>query len=318
VNELFEKHGRKAFEMAKKVTLTQAIKYKPVLGAIRYFIEESWYGVQHSSLISLTCEAVGGKGEDAIQIGAAMVLLGGAVDIHDDIIDKSKTKGSKLTVLGKFGEDLALLTGDALLFKGLTLLHEGSKKLSAKKRRMIIDLTEQAFFELGSAEAKEIEYRGKLDLSPKEYFEIIEMKASIVEAQAKIGAVIGGGTQTEIDALGQYGRTLGILTTIRDDFIDMFEPDELMNRFRNECLPVPLLFALQNKKIKDEIIPILQKQEITEEQAYALAELVYKARKVQNLRKKLDLLMKETLEALSFIKVHEKLELILHAAMEDL
>lgn len=318
---VFEERGRKAFEIAKEAMLHERITCKAVHDALRYFMEETWYGVQHPALISLACEAVGGDPNEATSLGAAMVLLAGAVDIHDDIIDQSKTKGSKLTVFGKFGKDLALLTGDALLFKGLMLLHEGCKKFSTEKRQSILTLTKDAFFELGSAEANEMKFKGKFDVTPEKYMSIIGNKASITEAYAKIGAIIGNGDPKEAEALGHYGKTLGILTTIRDDFVDIFEPDELKNRVDNECLPLPLLYAFQNPKIKGEVISLLTKKKMTEKDAYAIAEMIWNMKDVQNFKKELQISVDNTLKSLEFIKkvnVYNKLTLLLLATMEDL
>lgn len=317
---LFAKRGRTAFEAAKEAILQEKITYKPVHDALQYFMQEIWFGVQHPALISLTCEAVGGDPKETTSIGAATVLLAGAADIHDDIIDQSKTKGSKLTVFGKFGRDLALLTGDALLFEGLMLLHEACEKFPKRKRQKILTLSKEAFFELGSAEAKEILFKRNFDTTPKECLNIIKVKASIIEAYARIGAIIGDGKPEQIEALGHYGAALGLLTTLRDDFIDVFEPDELKNRADNECLPLPVLYALQNAKIKNEIVPLLKKKKITQKDAYKIVEIIDGLKEIQDLKKEMRLSVKTAMEDCKFIKpnIRSELELVLRASIEDL
>ena len=319
VQILLKKRGQRAFEIAKNAILQEKIIREPVYEALRYFMEESWYDVQHPALLSLACEAVGGNPDATIHIGAAMVLLTGAADIHDDIIDKSKTKGSKPTVFGKFGRDIALLAGDALLFKGLILLHEVCDKLPKKQGRAILDLTKQAFFEIGNAEAKEIGFKGKFDLDPREYRNIIEIKAAVAEASARIGAILGGGNPKEIDTLGHYGRTLGILMTIRDDFIDLFEPDELRNRVKNECLPLPILYAFQNTRKKSEIVRLLRKDKITEQETQEIIDLIIDVKEVQELKKEMQLLVKKEENLLSCIKgTKATFKLLLRSTLEDL
>ena len=249
VKKLLEERGRKAYEVAKEEILSEEIEYEPVRDALEYFIQELWHNFQHPALLSLTCESVGGEPEDTTFIGAALVLLTGAADIHDDIIDQSETKGSKPTVFGKFGRDIALLVGDALLLKGFTLLGKACESFPKKQEKTIINLVRKGFFEIGIAEAKEASFQANWDLAPEEYLDIIRMKAAIADVTARIGAIVGGGSSDEIKALGQYGRTLGILATIRDDFIDVFEPIELRNRAENECFPLPILYAFRNKKV---------------------------------------------------------------------
>ncbi|MGB9671624.1 MAG: polyprenyl synthetase family protein [Candidatus Bathyarchaeales archaeon] len=318
---LFKERGIDAFEMAKKAVLQEKIAYKPLHDVLNYFIQENWRTFQHPALISLTCEAVGGNPKETTAVGAAMILLAGAADVHDDIIDQSVTKGLKETVFGKFGKDLALLVGDSLIFKGLVMLHEACEKFPVKTKKAILELTREAFFELESAEAKEAKFKGNLSITPEEYWSIVQMKASITDAYARIGAIIGGGNPKQIEALGNYGRTFGVLTTLREDFIDIFEPDELQNRFKNECLPLPLLYAIQDKEVKREIIAKLEQEKITEEEAYTIVELVWDKKPVQNLIKQMHTMAKRTKLSLKFIKkpiLHKEFALTIEATIEDI
>ena len=305
VKKLLEKRGRKAYEAAKEEILNEKFEYQPIHDALRYFIQELWHNFQHPALLSLTCESVGGKPENTTSIGAALVLLTGAADIHDDIIDQSETKGSKPTVFGKFGRDIALLVGDALLLKGSTLLNKACNDLPKKQGDHIINLVKKAFFEIGTAEAKETSFKGNWDLAPQEYLDIIKMKAAIADATARIGAIIGGGSLKEIEKFGEYGRTLGILATIRDDFVDTFEPDELKNRAENECLPLPVLYAFRDQKAKNKIIGVFRKGELGEDDAHEIVETIMETEEMQSLKKVMLVLLKGGVESLKIIQNKE-------------
>lgn len=321
VKKSLEKRGRNAYEAAKKEILNEEIKYEPIRDALQYFIQELWRNFQHPALLSLTCESVGGKPENTTPIGAALVLLTGAADIHDDIIDQSETKGSKPTVFGKFGRDIALLAGDALLLKGFTLLSKACESLAKKQRETIVNLVREAFFEIGIAEAKETSYKGNWDLAPEEYLDIIKMKAAIADVTARIGAIVGGGSSDEIEALGKYGRTLAILSTIRDEFIDVFELNELKNRAENECLPLPVLYASRDKKVKNKIINILRKKELSEDDAYEIVETIMETQDMQALKTEMQVFLENGIKPLKVIenrKMKSTLEKMLHAMVEDL
>jgi len=321
VKRLLEERGRKAYEVAKEQILNEEIEYEPVRDALEYFIEELWHNFQHPALLSLACESVGGKPEDTTFIGAALVLLTGAADIHDDIIDQSEIKGSKPTVFGKFGRDIALLVGDALLLKGFILLSKACEVLPKKQGETIINLVREAFFEIGIAEAKEASFKGNWDLAAEEYLDIIRMKAAIADVSARIGAIVGGGSASEIEALSRYGRTLGILATIRDDYIDVFEPEEIKNRAENECLPLPVLYAFRDKKVKNRIIGVLQKRELGEDDAYVIVETIAETQDMQTLREEIRVFLENGVKYLKIIgnqKVNNTLEKMLHAMVEDL
>ncbi len=51
----------------------------------------------------------------------------------------------------------------------------------------------------------------------------MRMKAASVEADMRIDAIVGGGNEKEIEALTKYGRILGMLATLREEFIDVFD-----------------------------------------------------------------------------------------------
>jgi geranylgeranyl pyrophosphate synthase len=319
VKILIREKGQKALEIAKSSILQEKIGYEPINEALRYFMEEIWYDVPHPALLSLTCEAVGGNPEATAHIGAAIAIIAGAADIHDDIIDQSITKESKPTIFGKFGKDIALLTGDALLFKGLMMLHEACDLLPKNQKQEILKLTKQAFFKIGDAEAKEASLRGRFDLTAEEYFNIIETKVAVAEATAKIGAILGGGASEEIERLGRYGKTLGILMAIRNEFLDIFELDELKNRAEKECLPLPILFTFKDSRKKNKIIQLLKGSKITEKEINKILSIVMNSKGTRELKREMLSLIKEEIQRLIFVKKSKsKLKLLLRATLNEM
>jgi geranylgeranyl pyrophosphate synthase len=252
---------------------------------------EYWNDLARPTLLSLACEAIGGNPELTTPIAVPMTLISGGIDIHDDIIDESQTKDNRPTVYGKFGKHIALLAGDALLFKGLTLLNKATQKgIPQAKRRKIIDTVKNMFFELGDAEALELQLRKRRDVSPEEYIHVVKKKAADVEAHTRISAIIGDGSEKEIEALSEYGRHLGMLIILRDDWIDMIDFEESVHRIRNECLPLPLLYALNDPKIRSELDSILTKKKIAKKDAEAVLGIVYNTegfQQYENLTKKI-------------------------------
>jgi len=260
VQKLLEERGRKSLEMARKAVLEEKIKCKQVKEALHYFMTEYWQDLTRPTLISICCEAVGGTHEITIPIGASMTLICGATDVHDDIIDKSKRKLFRPTIFGKFGKDIALLVGDALIFKGFTLLQKASKDVSAKKMTQICNVISNMFFELGDAEALELKIQGKMDVKPQKCLSILKMKAAGIEACARIGAILGDASKKQLDIIGKYGRILGTIIILRDELADTADYEEILHRIKNEPLPLPLLYALQNPEAKSKIVSLLSKK----------------------------------------------------------
>ena len=318
---IIEKRGRGALEQAKHEILDSPYDGGVVSSALKYFAQVTLKDILpvFPALISLSCEAVGQKTEKTTSIGAALSLITGVADIHDDIIDKSAIKYSKQTVFGKFGSDIALLAGDALLMQGIMLLHRECESLPREQSRAILNLTHRALFEICNAEAKEIGLMKKLDTKPEEYFEVIRLKAVVPEVHCKIGGILGNTDEKTVQSLGNYGRTFGIVATVRDEFIDLLEYPELKNRLKNECLPLPIMYALRNSEIRGKIKPILESSIITKNNVNEIIKIVMSSEEIQELKNSLKILTKEAHRKLAQIvkfKENNNLLMLLKAASQ--
>jgi geranylgeranyl pyrophosphate synthase len=320
VNQMLVKRSKKSLEIARKEILQEKRESKEINNAFKYYAK-SWYDVAHPGLVSIACEAVGGNPEDTIPIQVATLLLTAGFDIHDDIIDESKTKHGKLTVFSKFGKDITLLVGDAFLMKALVLLHKLARQFPAEKLDAIWEIISNLFFELGDAEALETALKGNIDVSPEESFRILKMKASTFEAHMRIGAIVGGGEKEVVDLLGDYGRMFGILVSIREDFIDVFEAEELKNRLRNECLPLPILYAFKNPMTKRTILDYISKQRFSDKDAEKVVDIIYADKNVESFRNEMSKLAEKALTAIKDIPnqmLVTQIEILIRGITEDL
>lgn len=306
MQKLFEERGTKALELARKAILEEKIESKEVKDALQFFMKR-WRDVARPGLLSIVCQSVGGNPEDTTDVAIPLILIAGATDIHDDIIDESKTKYDQPTVYGKFGKNIAILTGDALFFKGLSTLNK-----FYTKHPSIINIVKNMFFELGDAEALELQLR-KAITTPDIYLNIIRKKAADVEAHTRIGAIIGKGTEEEVDTLGEYGRLLGMLIILKDDYIDSLEDDELKHRIQSEHLPIPLLYALKNQKTKTSINKILREKNLKKKDIQALKKLIREAEGFQETAQQIEDLIKTAEKQITNIINNTNLQLMLRA-----
>jgi geranylgeranyl pyrophosphate synthase len=319
VKEL-EKRSKKGLDFAKRTILAEKVDNKELVEALEHYIQ-NWNDFTHPGLFSIAYEAVGGDPNASVKPQAAIAMMAGAFDIHDDIIDKSETKHGIPTVFGKFGQELALLLGNAFLIEGFNLFTESIQKRPEKKRREMLEALKKCLFELGNAHALELGMKERMDISPSEYMKVIEMKAVGIEVDMRIGAVIGGGTSAEVEALARYGRVLGMLGTLREEFVDVFEIDELSQRSRNEYLPVPVLYAMQDDEAKRRIKTLFAKEKLTNTDLDELVTIVFETRNVKNVKKRMKDLVTEAICLISSTRNYESKALLRNLAsttLEDL
>jgi geranylgeranyl pyrophosphate synthase len=318
--QILKKKSTKALKHAKKTILAEKIEYKQLREALEYYVL-NWTEFTHPGLLAIACEAVDGNLDKTIPIQAAILDLTAAFDIHDDIIDKSEIKHGKLTVVGKFGKDIALLLGNAFMVKGFTLLGKATEDLTDDQTEDIFVTLEKSLFESGNAHALELSLKGKMNIDPQEYFRILQTKASSIKADMRIGAIVGGGTKNQVDILTKYGEILGVLAVLREEFVDIFELEEVRQRFKSECLPIPILYAMQDQKSKREIGRILTNKQITSEDATELLNIIFESKGVHELRRIMEDLITEACQLLSGLesaKPKVLLNTLVEAILEDL
>jgi geranylgeranyl pyrophosphate synthase len=320
VQRILRKRSAKPLELARERILEMNVESSQARRAIRFYAEQ-WDDIAHPGILALSCEAVGGNIEKAIPIQVATLLLTATMDLHDDIIDQSRIKNGRPTVFGRFGKDITLLIGDAFFLEGFVLLYKNEVGVSPASVRRMIEAIEKAYFEVGNAHLLEVALKGRLEASSETYLNIIEKKAWSIGVHASLGAILGGGTPKEIQALERYGKVLGTLIMLREEFVDLFESEELVNRMKNECLPLPLLHAFKDPSLKKKLLTILSKPKISKSDVGQVVRTLVDDKVVDEFRKHMQDLSLKATESISFVKNREtrsSLEILIRATLADI
>jgi geranylgeranyl pyrophosphate synthase len=286
---IIERKGNFALAEASRQILQTKYDDGMISEALKYYAKRIFPMVLpiFPALINLSCESVGGKPESANSVATAMLFITASGDIHDDIIDKSTNKHDRQTVFGKYGQEITLLAGDVLLAQGFSMFQKNSESLSAEQRVDILNLITEAMIELTAAEASEIRLWKKRNLTPDECFEVIKHKGSVAELHCRIGGIMGSADERTLVDIKNYGRLIGILSTMKDEFIDLEDFSELKNRIINEMPPYPMVCAFQNKGLKKQILPIIMSQSFSEKDLPFVVESIQSSAEVRKLKSEL-------------------------------
>lgn len=315
-----KRRSEKGLKLAKLVLQTEKMEH-PIRDALKHYITH-WNDFTHPGLFSMACEAVGGDPDGVVLAQAAITMMAAAFDIHDDIIDKSKEKHKIPTVYGKFGIEIALILGNIFLVEGFKLFVEATKNLPKEKEKEALETAKRLTFEVGNAHAIEVCLKKKQRrIVPDNYLKVIEMKAAGIELDMYLGALFGGGKEAEVNTLAKLGRIVGILGTLREEFIDIFEIEELCQRLSVQDLPLPLSFAMQDYKAKRKVLNIISKPKITKKDVNRLIDITFETEHVVKLKEKMRLLIengKSLISNLPKIGIQHNLHCLLSFMLEDL
>lgn len=174
-----------------------------------------------------SCEAVGGESEKCLPLACAIELIHTYSLVHDDLpaMDNDDYRRGQLTAHKKFGEAIAILTGDALLTEAFYLLSSplfagGDPLLS---RQIIHELSEASGSRgMVGGQVFDLALEGKEDVTLEMLENLHRRKTgALISAAVTTGARIGGASKGELEALKAYGQKVGLAFQIKDDILDV-------------------------------------------------------------------------------------------------
>lgn len=209
-------------------------------------------------LTILAGKAINDQFNPKLHIAAAVVeYIHTATLIHDDVVDDSDQRRGKKTANNVWGNEAAVLVGDFLYSRAFQLMQQLD---SLPIQNIFADTTNT----IAEGEVIQLLNIGNLEMTEEDYFSIIESKTAVLfSAACKVGAMISGGTKDQIEALGEYGRNLGIAFQLMDDILD-YEgtPEELGKNLGDDLnegkLTLPLIHAIKNNKIPKKALEIFR------------------------------------------------------------
>lgn len=228
----------KRFEKTFKASMQSNV---PLLDRITHYILKR-KGKQMRPMFVFLSAGLCGEITESTYRGASLVeLLHTASLVHDDVVDDAYERRGFFSVNALWKNKVAVLVGDFLLSKGMSL--------SVKHNELnLLKIMSDAVEEMSEGELLQIEKARKLDIEEPIYFEIIRKKtASLIASCCACGASSVGASQEVIDSLYLFGEKVGIAFQIKDDLFDFGLDDvgkPVGNDIKEKKMTLPLILAL--------------------------------------------------------------------------
>ncbi|RLB60707.1 MAG: hypothetical protein DRI90_13075 [Deltaproteobacteria bacterium] len=197
-------------------------------------------------LTLLSAQAVGGEAEQALGCAAAAELMHDATLLHDDVIDDGQQRRGREAARVIWGNTVSVLSGDLLFVAALQVAAaDGPAGVLSE----LVDTVGQ----MVEGEVIQFRHRGRWDLDLATYEQIVERKtAALFRWCARAGGRAGGGTAEQVQALGCYGRHVGVAFQLRDDVLDLTATPVVLGKalgadLAEGKLTLPVLLALQKR-----------------------------------------------------------------------
>lgn len=139
--------------------------------------------------------------------------------IHDDIMDKSDTRRGQRTVHSKWGDNTAILSGDAMSILAYKYLASCPKD----KIQAVLKLFTDTALEVCEGQQYDMDYETLPFITMDEYMTMICKKTgALIACSTAMGALLADAGEDKINALYDYGYKTGLAFQITDDYLDCF------------------------------------------------------------------------------------------------
>jgi geranylgeranyl diphosphate synthase type I len=223
-------------------------------------------GKRHRPLIcELACQAVGGDADRARSAGAAIEHFHTAALIHDDIADGSTLRRGEPCMHLMLGEGLAINAGDLALSQVTGLIVEDTSLDDKTKLRVLDELVKMTARTI-EGQALDIGWArdSRFDISVEDYLLMAAHKTAYYSGGTPlaVGAIVGGGSEEEIEALRAFGMATGLAFQIQDDILNLIGKREAVRKdFRSDIIEgkrtLIAVHAIRHSECPDELVAIL-------------------------------------------------------------
>ena len=160
----------------------------------------------------------------ALPAAAAVEVFHNFTLLHDDIMDNALIRRSKPSVFAKWGKNVAILSGDAMMIEAYRLLG----RTQCDNFQQILSVFSQTAIEVCEGQQYDMDFETKQKVSVVEYMRMIELKTSVLLAGAVvIGAMLGGASEEDCKALRRFAIELGLAFQLQDDLLDSYGDERL-------------------------------------------------------------------------------------------
>ena len=202
--------------------------------------------------------------ETLMPVAVAIELIHMATLVHDDVIDNSTTRRGRPTANSCWGNHSSVLIGDYLFSKAFSLI---ANRVSNNMLKVLTDVV----CSMCEGEINQNRSTFDADQGEKQYLGRIAQKtADFLAASCELGSLAANLPSADVEALREYGYSIGMAFQITDDILDITASSEQIgkpagNDLRQGIVTLPVIYALEHSPDRAELRKIVQTSNMSEE-----------------------------------------------------
>lgn len=170
-------------------------------------------------LLLITAEAFGGSVDEAMPAALAVEIFHNFTLLHDDIMDNADVRRGKPSVYAKWGGNVALLSGDAMLITA----YKSLARVASERLPRVMSIFSDMALEVCEGQQYDMDFETMSKVTVEEYMQMIECKTSaLLSGSAMIGATMARASEEDIKKIYRFATELGLAFQLQDDVLDSF------------------------------------------------------------------------------------------------
>ena len=185
------------------------------------------------TLLLLCCEAFGGDVREAMSAASAVEMFHNFTLLHDDIMDNALVRRGKPSVFAEWGENIAILSGDAMMIYAYKLL----RNVPDEKLPRILDIFTEMALQVCEGQQYDMDFEHLKKVAVAEYMNMIELKtAALLAGSVTIGATLAGASEEDVQKLHKFATEVGLAFQLQDDLLDSYGDEQLGKKIGGDIL----------------------------------------------------------------------------------
>ncbi|HEX9824206.1 MAG TPA: polyprenyl synthetase family protein [Actinomycetota bacterium] len=201
-------------------------------------------GKRFRPMLVLLSSHLGDPADPRLIAGAAAIELTHLASLyHDDVIDEADSRRGAPSVNARWGNTVAVLTGDYLFAR--------SSEISAELGTDVSKLLAATIAQVCQGQILEAQVTGRVDVAEAEYLEVIRRKtAALIATSCRLGGMLAGVDPPGVERLTRFGRALGMAFQLSDDIMDITEDEAALGKepgvdLKEGVYTLPVIHALK-------------------------------------------------------------------------
>ncbi|MBQ2416780.1 MAG: polyprenyl synthetase family protein [Alistipes sp.] len=200
--------------------------------------------------------------------------------LHDDIMDNAAVRRGRESVVAKWGNNVAILSGDVMMIEAYRHL----QSVEAKYLPAVFERFNSMAAQVCEGQQYDMDFETQPKVAVAEYMNMIELKtAALLAGSVVIGATLAGASEEDLQKLHKFATEVGLAFQLQDDLLDSYGDERLGKKIGGDILEgkKTYLMIISLSHATEEQREVLRtthlRTDLTDEQKIAAVKEVYDA-----------------------------------------